>query len=220
MLPTWRSWLVIIGVLALGVLAAARHVHGFLAVERPAEDATILVVEGWLSQGALDRAVALYRDGAYRLVVTTGGPIESWSDSDDFPSYADRASDYLVRSGVPADQIHSVPAPASAQNRTFLSAVMLRYWLDEQELAPAALDILSGGVHARRSHRLFRLALGPRVRVGILAAEADGYDPTAWWRSSAGAKAVMGELISLGWTVCCFRAPEPGSHQEHWGETR
>lgn len=217
LLPTFRGWVLILALLALIGFSAMHQVHRFLSVDHPAEKATVLVVEGWLSEPALDKAVSRFREASYDMVVTTGGPIESWADIQGFSSFADRAADYLARRGIPAEIVHSVPAPASAQNRTFLSAVALRSWLEQQKLASPDIDLLSGGVHARRSHRLFRLALGPNYRVGILSADPSGYDPAAWWRSSEGAKAVMGELISLAWTVCCFRVPEPGSHEELWG---
>ena len=63
------------------------------------------------------------------------------------------------------------------------------------------------------------MAFGSRVAVGILAAAPRRYDLDHWWRSSEGAKAVLGELLSLAWTKCCFwpapagppevRAPAP-----------
>jgi uncharacterized SAM-binding protein YcdF (DUF218 family) len=152
--------------------------------------------------------------------VTTGGPIERWSGLIGFSNYAELSADYLTRQGVPPDQVVAVPAPASAQDRTFLSAVKLREWLQDAGRRYDAIDVLSSGTHARRSRRLFQQALGPEMNVGVLSVEPSGYDPQAWWRSSAGVKTVLGETISMAWTVCCFHPPEPGSHDELWGAPR
>jgi hypothetical protein len=110
-----------------------------------------------------------------------------------------------------------VPAPASAQDRTFLSAVVLREWARREGVTLDAIDLFTAGVHARRSRMMFAQALGPTVTVGVLAAPARYYDPERWWASSNGAKTVIGEGLGLLWTVCCFRAPAPGSHAEQWG---
>jgi hypothetical protein len=74
----------------------------------------------------LDQAIAAYRSGGYERVATTGGPIDEFEHVDSTASYAERARSYLVRSGLPTASVVAVPAPASAQNRSFLSAVMVR----------------------------------------------------------------------------------------------
>jgi hypothetical protein len=58
----------------------------------------------------------------------------------------------------------SVPAPASPRDRSFLSAVLVRDWLRRHAAAADALDLFSGGVHARRSRLVYRIAFGPRSR--------------------------------------------------------
>ena len=214
LLPTLKGWaLILILSFLIGFLAVHR-VYDFLAKDQPLPGAEILIVEGWLSESELEQAIDLFSSGGYTMVLTTGGPIESWADLQGFSWYPDRAADYLIRGGVPAGRVHSLPASASRQNRTFLSAVAVRLWLEQQGPVLTRMNLLSAGVHARRSHRLFQLALGRNFRVGILPVTQTSFCPHAWWRSSEGAKAVLGELSSLAWTVCCFRAPERGSHQE------
>jgi hypothetical protein len=39
------------------------------------EDAEVMVVEGWLPQIAIDKAIAEYYSGNYKLMATTGGPL-------------------------------------------------------------------------------------------------------------------------------------------------
>ena len=104
--------------------------------------------------------------------------------------------------------------PTSAQDRTFLSAVVVRDWLRRQGGTTDAVDLFSGGVHARRSRLVFRMAFGPEVDVGVFAAAPRRYALERWWTTSEGAKAVLGEAIGLAWTACCFAPPAPGSHEE------
>ncbi len=215
--PTVWGWLLVLALLGAACFVLVQRAHEFLAVTAPAENATLLVVEGWLSESELDAAADLYRRGSYTRIAVTGGPIEGWADLHGYASFAARAAEYLLKRGLPTHEVVAVPAPASAQDRTFLTAVALRDWLDHSGRNDLAVDVVSSGTHARRTRRLFRAALAPSVAVGVIAIPPSGYDADRWWRSSAGAKAVLGETIGLTWTACCFRAPPHGSPEERWG---
>ena len=205
----------------MSIVAMAFAATAWLAPNRPAEGAggagaSMLIVEGWLDGPDLDQAVMAFRRGHYERIVTTGGPIDTWFAPSALRNHAERSAAYLRTHGLADVQIDAVPAPASAQDRTFLSAVVVREWALRSGVALSAVDLFSAGVHARRSHRLFRMAFGPGVTVGVLASRPSDFDARHWWRSSAGTKAVMGETLSLAWTTCCFWPPAPGSHEERW----
>lgn len=216
-LPTVWGLLLLIGATGLVCGLAARNVYSLLAVTEPAQSARVLVVEGWASDKDLDQAVAVFRSGQYARVVTTGGPVVYWLKRDAKTTYAQLAADYLRTHGLAHADITAVPAPESAQDRTYLSAVHVRDWALRQPGTIDAIDLFSAGTHARRSLHLYRKAFGPRVQVGMISARPSEYDPERWWGSSAGAKAVLGETIGLAWTLCCFFPPAPGSHEERWG---
>jgi hypothetical protein len=203
-------------VLALGGVLAVRGIHPFLAPTEPV-GARVLVVEGWIPDEEIDQVVDRIRAGNYERIVTTGGPVPRSFAPDGVASYADLSRNLLEARGVPKGSIVAVSAPASAQDRTFLSAVVVRDWMRAHAESPDALDLFSSGAHSRRSWRLFRLAFGPAVRVGILAARPRGYDPDAWWRTSLGAKTVLSETIGWAWTEIFFHPGPPGSDAERWG---
>jgi len=211
--PTASGWLLLVAALATILFLLGQRAHGLLAVTAPAKNATLLVVEGWLSEAELDAAAAIFQAGGYTELAVTGGPIEDWASLHGYASFADRAADYLRTRDLPIERVVAVSAPASAQDRTFLTAVALRDWLVAEALAVTALDVVSSGTHARRTRRLFRAALGPSVDVGIFAVTPSGYDAERWWTTSVGVKAVLGESIGLTWTACCFRAPPRGSQE-------
>jgi hypothetical protein len=185
--PTFLGWLAI------------------FAVSRPVS-ARLLVVEGWMAVGQLDRALDVYRAGGYERAITTGGPIEELDAA--YPSYAERARSYLLRGGLAESEVVAVPAPAAERDRTWRNVLVLREWILRAQPDVDALDVVTSGVHGRRSWLLHRLAFGPRVRVGVIAVEPGGYDPATWWRTSVGAKDVLGEAISWAWTELFF-SPDP-----------
>lgn len=79
---------------------------------------------------------------------------------------------------------------------------------------------MSAGTHARRTRMVYRAAFGPEAAIGILAAAPSDYDGERWWQTSAGAKSVLAEALSVIWTACCFHPPPPGSHEEMWAVPR
>ena len=215
-LPTWQGALLLVVVVAAACLIALRNLANYLAAERPAttrdgRGASTLIVEGWLDEDGLDAAIAAIGRGRYERVVASGGPIDSWREGQSWPTYAERAADYLRRHGVTSIPVVAVAAPESAQDRTFLSAIVVREWLRRQGGKVDAVDLFSGGVHARRSRLVFAMAFGPQVDVGIFAAPPRRYSLEHWWTTSEGAKAVLDEAIALAWTACCFSPDEPGS---------
>lgn len=218
-LPTPWGWLLLVAMACGAGILVVRNIHSFLAMNDPV-GARTLVVEGWLEPNDLDRAAQAFASGRYERVVTTGAPIKGWQQLVAETTYAQVAADHLAAHGVPRDVICVVPAPESAQERTFLSAVMVREWAEKSSIALDEIDLFSAGTHARRSRLMFQAALGPGVRVGVLTASPTEYDAQAWWRSSAGTKDVVVETLGLLWAKLVFSPPPRGSHEERWAVPR
>lgn len=215
--PTVYGWLLLFGVAATGLYACARAVFPFLAPTDPV-GAGLLVVEGWAGAPAFDEAARRWASGRYVHVVATGGPIERDSPIASAHTWAEYGAIALARLGIPAEALSAVAAPASLQDRTFLSAVEVREWLAKRATPVTQIEVVTLGPHARRSRRLYRLAFGHDVAVGIVAATPEEYDATRWWSSSEGAKSVLTEAIGWSWTLCCFDPGPRGSHAERWVE--
>lgn len=211
--PTVWGWLALLLIGAATTVLVGASLYPFLAPNQPV-GARVLVVEGWMDGEDLDQAVAAFRSGGYERVVTTGGPIV-WPELHGPATFAERAADYLKQHGLADASVTAVPAPYSAQDHTFLSAVMVREWAKRSGLTVDALDVFSLGTHARRSRLLYRLAFGPNVEVGVFAARSSEYDADTWWRTSTGARDVLDQAIALLWVKCFFWPPPPGIREEH-----
>jgi uncharacterized SAM-binding protein YcdF (DUF218 family) len=220
-LPTFFGWLLLLVISLATCMFVALNIYSFLAQNEPV-GARVLVVEGWLDPEGLEQAVVAFKRGRYERVVTTGGPIMGRPELLRYGTYARFAADYLAQHGIPHNVITAAPAPPSAQDRTFLSAVVLRDFARQQGLNLHAIDVFSSGTHARRSRLLFQMALGSEIRVGVFAAHPIGgygqyYPPENWWRSSSAAESIVMQSIGLIWVKCCFWPGPAGSKDELWG---
>ena len=213
-LPTVWGWLFLLLFLALALVIVGRGLYSFLAVNEPS-GGKILAIDGWMAPYGLDQAVTAFRNGGYELAVTTGAPMEKWPQGNVYSTAAERAADYLKSRGLPPSAVAAAPTPASAQDRTFLAAVMVREWAKRSGIEVRAIDVFSLGAHTRRSRYLYQKAFGPEVKVGAVAARHE-YADEGWWRSAEGAREVLDQAIAYVWVVLFFRPPPPGSHEERW----
>ena len=204
--PTWRTWL--IGALALiaSVAALVLGAYPFLAVSEPI-GAQLLVVEGWCDDFVLEAALEEFGRGGHARILVTGGPLEQGAPLSEYGTYAELGAATLRRLAGPDLPIAAVPAPGVVRDRTYGTAVALRRWLQAQGPLPAAIDLVTVAHHARRSRLLFQMALGESTPVGILAVPDPEYDHRRWWTSSAGVRAVIGELIAYAYAATLFRPP-------------
>lgn len=220
-LPTvWGAFVLLTGALLVGVVAV-RGLGSFLSPTATVPGAEVLVIEGWVGETALEVGLARLHAGGYRHVVTSGGPISHWPGR--WANYAARAGDYLAARGLPPKMtLHVLPAPATAQDRTYASAVWARDGLEAAGIPVTAIDVLSSGAHARRTRKLYQLAFGSDVQVGIIAVAEPGPDGVylPWWQTSEGVKQTLVEFVGYVWTQCCFWPPPRGSHEERWAVPR
>jgi hypothetical protein len=214
-LPTLLGWLLILAALVLVIGMLFRNMAVFLTVNEPV-GADYLVIEAWMDKEELDQGLEYFEVNDFKKILLVGGPI-----SNDFhgteTSYPERAAEYLQTQDLAQDMIAIVNSPYSAQNQTFLNAVMAREWFKQEGVSLSHLDVFSSGVHTRRSRDLYQQAFGDQVAIGIVAAQPLNFDPAHWWRTNGTGKGVAVEFANWVLTKCCFHPGDPGSHLEKWG---
>ncbi|KKM23839.1 hypothetical protein LCGC14_1611140 [marine sediment metagenome] len=189
---------------------------GFFLSEQQPITSKVLVVEGWQQEDALVQAYEEFVKGQHTLVITTGGP-EAKNFSDKFDSYAEQATFRLESLGIPSSKIVIIATPESAQNRTFLSAVYVRDWMEFSKSKITSFNVITTGVHSRRTHYLYEQAFeGTGIDIGVLSVQPSDYQLDSWWQTSVGAKTVITEFIGWLHVLCCFHTPEPNSQEEKW----
>lgn len=108
------------------------------------------------------------------------------------PTYAESAAAFLALHGVPADRITAVPAGGDPVSRSWANAATLGHHLGGMGIT--ALDVVTLGVHARRSRALYREALGEKVAVGVISLPDPGCPADGWWKSEKGWYTLLKEI--------------------------
>jgi hypothetical protein len=192
--PTWKAWLLFL-ILLIGLLYSALHfTEPFLSPNHPV-GAPVLVIEGWLPEDGIRRAIQLDEQKPYALVITAGQEIAKGMDISHYGNYAELGAVRLVALGFKGTNIVKVPTPKTRKDRTYHTALAVHSYL----LTNAnyrAIDLLSESVHSRRSWLLYSKACAPEIKVGIIANHSPDFDSMNWWKSSNGVRTVMSEAIS------------------------
>lgn len=201
---TWKSRLILLIMAAGFSWAFVACIHPFLAVQKP-ESASLLVVEGWIPNAALREGAGLIVREGYSTVLTTGGPTGTDAGSSDISdTYASVAAKRLLTFGVPRERIHMVPCWLQKRDRTYASAVAVREWLGANGEVKA-LNVVTLGVHARRTRLMYQFAFGDDVAIGIVALPNTGYESKRWWEYSEGVKEVISEGAAYLYARLLFR---------------
>jgi hypothetical protein len=192
--PTWKGWLALLLTVAALIWGAIRGAVPFLSPTEPTS-ARILVVEGWISEAGLERAIELDNQNHYAAIIAAGQPIEKGMDISHYEDYANLGASRLVAMGLKSTNIIKVPSPKSQKDRTYHSALKVReYLLTDTRFR--SIDLLSDSVHSRRSWYLYRRACEPEIKVGVISAKNPEFDAAHWWRSSNGVRIVLNESIA------------------------
>jgi hypothetical protein len=205
--PTLRGWgVLVVGFVAV-VIIGGRGIAGFLAVNAPAPG-SVLVVEGWAPDYAMQAAVDEFKRNHYQKVLVTGIPIEHGAPLSEYGNHANLGAAVLVKLGLSTNVVQAVPNAGVQKDRTYAMAATLKHWMVEHGMPPTNINLVTMGPHARRSRLMFEKAFGNDATVGVIALAPEDYDLAHWWRSSMGVRTVIGEMLGYGYARLLFVPPK------------
>ncbi len=202
-IPTWRGWLALLGLLTVAGVAFVRVLHPLLTVNQPIL-ADFLIVEGWGPDFVMKASIVEFHRGGYHQMIVTGGSLEKGSPLMQYRTTADLGAETIRALGLTTNVL-ALPAPEVRKDRTYTSALVLKRWFHQQGLSPVRFNVLTIGPHARRTRMMFQKAFGNEAEIGIIAVPDERYDEQHWWASSQGVRATIDELVAYVYAVTLFR---------------
>lgn len=203
-LPTWPTLLIAATALVVGAWVFVANIHPYLSVTERAAGASILVVEGWVPDSTLETHLKDFKPGEpYNYICTTGSTLPRGHYLSEFKTFADLTAKTLEQLGVPRDRIIIAPSESKNKDRTYYSALAFKEKFEASQIPAVknadAIDVLTRDIHGRRTRTIFRKLLGDEVEIGIISDDPGNYEPSRWYASTEGAKAVFTETISLAY---------------------
>ena len=191
---TLMGWVALSMSFGFVLVSIILFVHSFLAPTKPV-NGDILVVEGWLPDYALKTVKDRFEEGHYKLLVTVGGKYTTGRLAQ-YKSEADWTASRLNAQGVLLEEITPVVITIyTRKDRTYYKALAVQKRLKKAGFAQASIDVVSFGVHARRTWLLFEKVFSS-VAVGVIAIRPENYDTSRWWLFSEGVRSVISESVA------------------------
>src|SRR5690606_28482086 len=97
--------------------------------------------------------------------------------------------------GVSKGKITSIPVMRVEEGRTKSNAKAFAQRIGSEPIG--SVDVISIGVHARRSMNEFQKACGDEVEVGVIAIEDPEAPAENWWRMKAGWMKLGKEIVGM-----------------------
>ncbi len=193
---TAQGWLIFLAASISSTFFIFTHLYPFLAVNSPIKTADILVVDGWISDYALEQAAIEFKNNSYQQLIAIGSPVDQGFYLAEYKNFAEIAAATLNKLGVPKEKLVTVITPQVIKDRTHASAVALRQWILDANLRIESINLFTCDAHARRSWLIYKNIFAPTIKVGVIAAEPPNYDANKWWNSSEGVRVIMSETIA------------------------
>ena len=187
-LPAVLAWVLLAWAAAEALIVRASLAHA---------DAIVVLSGSSAYVERTTRAAELFREGRAPLVVLTNDDMRGgWSNAlQRNPYFVERATEELIKGGVPADRIKIVPAiPSSTRSEALIIkdfAVAERF---------RSILVVTSGYHSRRALRILRHSLdGTGIIVGLEPAPLGPATPSPawWWLQAEGWRSVAGEYVKL-----------------------
>lgn len=153
----------------------------------------------------MKEAAEEFSRGQYKYLVTVGGPVEGDEGPTNQKNFAELAARRLQELGVAESSITVLNVPIVTNHRTYASALAVRNWINNSKIEVTGVNVFTLGAHARKSLVLFKRALGPEIKVGVISGTDTDYDPAHWWISVRGIYVILrktlGYLYAIFWPL-------------------
>jgi hypothetical protein len=111
------------------------------------------------------------------------------------PTFAEWGAWLLIEAGLARERVQPVPAAPAGAGRTLANARAFATRAKADGIT--TVDLISLGVHARRSQRVYQEACGNTVHVGVIALNDPDTPRDGWWKNRLGIVRVLKELVGI-----------------------
>lgn len=204
-------------IVVLLVAGFVRNIVPFLSAEKTI-DAKILIVEGYVPDYAYPGIIELFHKNNYEMIVTSGTSFDQGHYIAGVKTAADLIRNSLINLGFDSSKVVAVPVPPEIfKDRTWHSAFYAYNYLRHNHPEVTKANIVSTGVHSRRSKYLFDMVFEPEIELGNIVIDQPSVPKRGWYKSSRGFKTVLNESISylyvklFFWPEQNYKPTEPKS---------
>ncbi len=176
----------------------------FLAKNDPV-NGQVLIVEGWIPTYMYMEVKKIIDNADYGKVICVGAEFPEVKTYRHSESASEYSAYYLRYLGVPDSLLEVVTTPYYAKERTYNSANAAIRLLNTEHGNVRSFDVVTSGVHSRRSWILFNKAAKKKFDIGVISLTPEDYLIEKWWTNSVGFRTVINEYLAYIYVKVIFR---------------
>lgn len=208
--------LIIAGIPVFGVAAyftfnfLSNSIVEYLLVNKPAAQAEVLIVEGWLYEfeQLVPSVSNEFKNGDYKYILISGKSYEAvsqFSGNDTVDSPSSNLAALLMKNGIDPSAIKIVEVFEVNEHKTFSMARAAKKWLLAHDPSVKSVNVCSAGAHGRKTWCAYKRMLGNGINVGVLSFTTGGPLPNKWLERRCGTKwltyTLAGYLYAKFWPL-------------------
>lgn len=124
-----------------------------------------------------------------------------------YRNYAEKAACFLQTQNIPSEKIIPVCGKNKFHSRTFDSAIAVCRWLQTKDLTKKNINLVSMGVHARRSYMIYKNVLGKDFTCGVINIPSIFYNHEQWWKYQIAWQSLLKEFFAYFYTELLLLNP-------------
>jgi len=190
------SWMIFVSIVIIVSVLIVSNIVPFLSKETKL-DAKIMVLEGYVPDYAYETVIEIFYRENYELIIATGTSYDQGFYISGIETAAELIALSLRNLGFDTTKVRMVPVPSGTHvNRTYNSALVTFNFLRNYYPETKSINIVSQGVHSRRSLYLFKKVYEPQIMVGNIVIPDIAYTKRDWYKTSRGFRNVTNEAIA------------------------
>ena len=202
-LTIW-GWLVLILFFIIAIIIFVRGIIPFLTPEHTL-DSDIMIVEGYVPDYAFPFIIKTFNEKNYKLLITSGVSFDQGFYITGVKSAANLIYESMLKLGFDSTKMVLLPLPSGIfRDRTYNTALYIRKYFKDNNIDAKQFNLISLGVHSRRSLCLYKMVFEPKIKVGNIVITDRVYNSTNWYKSSRGFRTVLNETIGYFYVKCFF----------------
>jgi hypothetical protein len=187
---------------------SANTIAHFLNVNKPINDAEVLLVEGWFPKRLMEYVKKEFNKGSYRYVLVSGMDNEYVSDPDhEQKIYSNAASvaQELINMDIDPAKIIVVSCSSKNIHKTFSMALTIRRWVKLNDPAIKRINVITAWSHGRKTWCTYQRIFDDSIKIGILTYPMRQLPISQWWLSRSGFRyqvySLVGYIYAALWPV-------------------
>jgi hypothetical protein len=206
--------IIVLGSLMLLINFSSNAIAQYLNVNKPIDEAEVLLVEGWVDIYTLKFVKNEFSKGSYKYILISGmegEPASGRNIVENTDSNASYIAQKLINRGIDSSEVKVAACHSTSIHRTFSMALAVRDWLNLNDPSIRRVNICTEYSHGRKTWSAYKRVLGDKITAGIFTFPKEQTPISQWFFKRVGFRhqmySLLGYIYAALWPINLVSSP-------------